>query len=291
MKNKRTLCIGLPFFLSLCNAQDDAALTGVATTTPAETAVAMGYAAQGNVAMNEALRKAELQAALQKAREKRATQQAMVNYVQKPEPITTAEQYLAAHRPPMSRSSGPSEAADSSRQRTYVPEFEAQTGRADSAANTSSESTPAARKPGLFDRFKWKKSKSQESNPSFVDPQAPPPSEYPRGMVDASPAAEGIAAGAVPSSAPAAVAVSDMKEPEKPGFLDGLFKRTKESATVLPPSPATAVSPATALPPLVTPDGAPGNVPSAAIPGGIPSPPGFGAPTPPSTPASSAPTD
>ena len=129
MKNNRTLCIGLPFFLTLCNAQDDAALTGAATTTPAETAVAMGYAAQGNVAMNEALRKAELQAALQKAREKRATQQAMVNYVQKPEPITTAEQFLAAHRPPMPRSSGPSEAAVASRQRSYVPEFEAQTGR------------------------------------------------------------------------------------------------------------------------------------------------------------------
>ena len=288
MKNNRTLCIGLPFFLTLCNAQDDAALTGAATTTPAETAVAMGYAAQGNVAMNEALRKAELQAALQKAREKRATQQAMVNYVQKPEPITTAEQFLAAHRPPMPRSSGPSEAAVASRQRSYVPEFEAQTGRAESAPSVPSESTTTPRKPGLFDRLKWKKSKSQEGNPSFAEMPAPPPSEYPRGMVDSSPAAEGIAPGAVPSSAPAAVAIPDMTQPEKPGFLGRLFKREKESATVLPPSSATALSPATGIAPLATdPDGEPDTVTS----GGIPSPPGFDAPTTPSAPAPTAPTD
>jgi hypothetical protein len=271
MRKTCTLCIGVTFPFLLGNAQDDAALTGANTTTPAETAVAMGYAAQGNVAMNQAQKENEVQAALQKAREKRALQQAMVNYTQKPEPITTAEQFLAANRPPMPRSSGPSEFAVTSRQQSYVPEFEPQTGPADSGMTASVEPALPSRKPGLFDRLRSKKPKQQEVGPAFDDAPVPPPADDTTGMSDT----ESAAPAALQPNAAAAISFSDGQESEKPGLLGRLFKREKGGVATLPQDPAVVMEPVVTAPPVEA-------VPEADVPGGIPSPPGFDDPAAPS---------
>lgn len=308
---KRTLwpVVAVTFFGTLGNAQDDAAASASPASTLSPTTVtssaptyqpapqestggvpsegvAMGYAAQGNVAMNQALHEAELLRAAQVSRQQKALKEAMAAYAQKPQTITTAEQFLAANRPPAMTPREGDGGMSPVRTSTYVPEFQTTTSRVNrSGQGTSGPSTISGtaalpeRKPGLFDFFKSKKSAPAAvdpgANPYTLDAPAPPPAGY----VQPAAAEAPVGAGATPmvdqSEAIAAATVSAMvlaRAPEeKPDFFSRLFgKGKKGSATeALVPAPDPGGSaPAESAEPSVT-------VAPAAENGEIPTPPSF----------------
>lgn len=245
----------IPFFALLGNAQDDAA--------PAVT----GYAAQGNVEMNQARHEAEMESAVRTARERKALKEAMAAYVPQPSDITTAERFLSVNRPPgASAREGDAETSPVKRS-AYVPRFETTTDRAHpSAAPTesipvadpSSAGSPATVRPpdedkrGLFSFLRPRQSRAEgtTSGPGFLSSSAlaPPPSDYPTPVAPPAPGAPGEDAAAASENAIAvpfgsgeadealaadraeaisAATVSPAASGENPGFLRRLFGKGK----------------------------------------------------------------
>ncbi len=223
MKTTFWLTLALSLFIGFGNGQDGA----VSTTPPAD-----GWGVHGNAAWSKAQREAEREQAAAAARQKKALMGAMSSYVQPPAPITTAEQYLSAHRPPAPpRDEGA--APSPVRRDAYVPEFETSPAPSGSGRETPSGAAAAVQeKRGLFDLFKPKR-KSPDSpapgpNPDTAE-SVPPAATYP----------EGSAAAAAPqASAPtdsAALAAATQGEAEKPSLLGRLFGNKEREKT--PPSP------------------------------------------------------
>jgi hypothetical protein len=303
---KRTLwpVVAVTFFGTLGNAQDDAGSASPESTLPPTTVtssaatyqpapqestggispegVAMGYAAQGNVALNQARHAAELLRAAQVSRQQKALKEAMAAYAQKPQTITTAEQFLTANRPPAQPPREGDAGMSPVRTSTYVPEFETTTSRVNRlGSGTSGPSTMSGtaalpeRMPGLFDLFT-----SKNNAPTAVDPGANPytldaPAPPPAGYVQPGAAEAPVGAGATPmvdqSEAIAAATVSATEPEEKPDFFSRLFgKGKKGSATeALVPAPDPVGSaPAESAEPSVT-------VAPAPEAGGIPTPSAF----------------
>lgn len=244
----------------------------------------MGYAAQGNVAMNKAQHEAELQRAAQVSRQQKALKEAMAAYTQKTQPITTAEQFLAANRPPAMPPREGDGGMSPVRTSTYVPEFQTTGSRVNRSGEGTSAAPPAMsgtalpeRKPGLFDFFKLKKSAPAAvdpgPNPYTLDAPAPPPAGY------VQPAAAGEAttgSGPAPmvdqSEAIAAATVSAPPE-EKPDFFSRLFGKGKKSSASETSVPAPAPDVVGAAPAVS--DEPSATVAPATESGEIPTPPSF----------------
>jgi len=303
---KRTLwpVVAVTFFSTLGNAQDDAGSASPESTLPPTTVtssaptyqpapqestggvssegVAMGYAAQGNVAMNKAQHEAELLRAAQVSRQQKALKEAMAAYAQKPQTITTAEQFLAANRPPALPPGEGDAGMSPVRTSTYVPEFQTTTSRVNrSGQGTSGPSTMSGtatlpeRKPGLFDFFKSKKSAptavDPEANPYTLDASAPPASSYVQPGAAGAPAGAGATPMVDQSGAIAAATVSPAPAEAKPDFFSRLFGKGKKSsaAEVVAPAPDyVGTAPAEAAEPSAT-------VAPATEAGEIPTPPSF----------------
>lgn len=245
----------------------------------------MGYAAQGNVAMNKTLHEAELQRAAHASRQQKALKEAMAAYTQRPQTITTAEQFLAANRPPAMPPREGDAGMSPVRTSTYVPEFETTTSRVNrSGSGTSGPSTMPGtaalpeRKPGLFDFFKSKKSAPTAvdpgANPYTLDATAPPASSYVQPGAAGAPVGGGAPPMVDQSEAIAAATVSPAAAEAKPDFFGRLFGKGKKNsaAEVVFPAPDTVGSaPEGAAEPSVT--VAPAT--EAGESGGIPTPPAF----------------
>lgn len=237
--------VAIAFFTTLGNAQDDAA------------PVTMGYAAQGNVEMNKTRHEEEMERAVRTARERKALKEAMAalaTNAQKPSDITTAEQFLALHRPPSPAPREGDAGMSPLKTSVYVPEFETTTSRVKSSApQTASDPMPvppvgpadrAEGKRGLLSFLRLQKDRSVETGsdggsfPSSAP--APPPADYtapaaPIGGVAMAPGGgiavpadgEGISAATVSASAA-----------ENPGFFRRLFgkEKTDGSASVFVPA-------------------------------------------------------
>ncbi len=266
--------VAVTLFTSLGNTQDDAA--AVPTGGVSSEGVAMGYAAQGNVAMSKAQHEADLQRAALAARQEKALKAAMASYAQTPPPITTAEQFLAVNRPP----AGPPREGDFAlspvKTSTYVPEFQTPSGSVNSSGVAPQTTTASpGRKPGLFDLFKSKKSSPTAvdtgTNPYTAEALAPPAASDEQPSVAAAPVTGGEAPMVDQSEAIAAATVFPAPTEAKPDFFGRLFGKGKKA------EPAVAVAPAPDSVGTVT--GAPAE-PSATVAAateatGIPTPPAF----------------
>ncbi|NLT70623.1 MAG: hypothetical protein GXX91_08000 [Verrucomicrobiaceae bacterium] len=224
----------------LGNAQDDAA--------PVSVPAAMGYAAQGNVEMNQARHEAEMESAVRTARERKALKEAMAGYARKPTDITTAEQFLSANRPPASPPREGDAETSPVKTSTYVPRFETTASGVNSSAASSAAGsgagTPTAvaadlaeEKRGLFSFLRPKRNRSEETD---SDPGSrPPPSDYP------TPATAPVVGAATESGetevgeAIATATVSDGSSDENPGFLRRLLGIGKKDT----PPPVTVPAP------------------------------------------------
>lgn len=240
----------------------------------------MGYAAQGNVAMNKAQHEAELLRAAQVSRQQKALKEAMAAYAQKPQTITTAEQFLAANRPPAQPPREGDAGMSPVRTSTYVPEFQTTTSRVNrSGSGTSGPSTMSGtaalpeRKPGLFDFFKSKKSAPAAvdpgANPYTLDATAPPASSYVQPGAASAPVGGGEASMVGQSEAIAAATVSPAAAEAKPDFFGRLFGKGKKSSAaeaVVPAPDYLGSAPAEVAEPSAT-------VAPAAESGGNPTPP------------------
>jgi hypothetical protein len=298
--------VAVTFISTLGNTQDDAPPVSTGAALPATTVtgsgpggvstagvpvggvstegVAMGYAAQGNVAMSKAQHEAELQRAAQSSRQQKALKEAMAAYAQKPQTITTAEQFLAVNRPPAGPPRDGDFAMSPVKTSTYVPEFQTTpsrvngTGGDSGGPSTMSGSTPQpARKPGLFDFLKSKKSLPAQvdpgANPYSLDAPAPPPAGYVQPGAAAAPPGSGAAPMGDQSEAIAAATVAPAPT-EKPDFFSRLFGKGKKSSpaeAALPAPDEVGTAPAaTGEPSATVAPAAP-----AADSGGIPTPPAF----------------
>lgn len=267
MKATLWLTLALSFFSRFGNGQDGA----VSTTPPPD-----GWGVHGNVAWSKAQHEAELEKAAAAARQKKALMGAMSSYVQQPAPITSAEQYLAVHRPP-APPAGESAAPSPVRRDAYVPEFEAAParsgrGRESLSAPVAAPSAPAPEKRGLFGLFK-----SKEKAPAISDPgpdpgtmeSVPPTAAYPE------PSSVAAAPPQTPAPVdPAALAAATQGAPvsEKPSFLGRLFggkrQETQPSSVPQPTLSAPEAGPVPA-------DSAAPVPPASAGATGIPAPPSF----------------
>lgn len=130
----------------------------------AQDAVPPAYVTQGNVQQNRSTYENELQRAAQEARQKKELMASMAaSGGTAPPVITTAEQFLAADRPPMPAPSEPRPAPV--RGEAYVPSFD--------APSTNTGSTPA----GSFEMpekersfFKWLKTKKKKTTDPTFEP-------------------------------------------------------------------------------------------------------------------------
>lgn len=292
MKARPLAYLAVSLFATLGNGQDG----GLAPTIVQG---GSGPGVQGNVAWTQSQQDAELDRAALAARQKKALMEAMASYSQKPPVVTSAEQYLQVHRPPMTRSpEGPGTTAAANRSNNYVPAFETgATGRGIStspAPETARSASPELpeKKPGLFALFQSKK-KTGVSGELLPDPDAvpvPPAASYPE------PTAMNVGAAPAPSAPPAptdagandaiAAATGGGTEPEKPSLFGKLFGKPKSTEPSSMPDPTLSAPVAPAAPPV------PGTnvTPPPADPVGIPSPPSFSAPPAPmpQTPTSAA---
>lgn len=251
MKATLRLTLALSLFPLFGNGQDGA----VSTTPPPE-----GWGVHGNLAWSQAQREAERSQAANAARQKKALMEAMASYRQKSEPITTADQYLAAHQPVAPpRESAPSPV----RRDVYVPQFEnvapdnvsprANRAEATSVAAAALPVPESSEKRGLFS---WMRGKKPET-PAVSQP-LPPAAAYPE------PSAAGVALTAAPVNPSAVAAATQGKAADKPSLFGRLFaKEAKEAAPVeaaptpaspppSPESPATEVPSGAPLPPGVS---------------------------------------
>jgi len=156
MKTTFHLLLALALIVTLGNAQEDA--------LPVSTV----YATQGNVATRQSRDEADMQAAVQAARQEKALKAAMAAYTQPRQVITTPEQFLAANPPRVP--AAPNGEGDLSgfmvKKDDEVPEFEPVSGGAGSRGPLLSavpiEAEPAG-KAGIFD---WLKPKKQSASPA-----------------------------------------------------------------------------------------------------------------------------
>ncbi len=257
--------LALTWFAALGNGQD-----GAVPPPPPD-----GYGIQGNATWTKALADSELAKAALAARQKKALMDSMATMAHKPPVITSAEQYLAVHRPP---SPAPGEVAPApARRDTYVPQFEAAPARTGRSPATASAPELPEKRGGLFGLFRPK-----ERDPGSAE-MAPPPAAYPE------PPAAGIAPDAsLPPSPPvpdpgtpgAAGAVSGATRgaapAERPSLFGRLFgkEKTTEPSWVGEPTLPVAPSDPVPAPP-------PAESPAPSVPGGIPTPPAFDSPAPP----------
>lgn len=248
MKKALFWILGISCFAALGNGQDDA----VATTPPPN-----GWGVQGNVAWTKAQHAAELEKAALAARQQKALKEAMGSYSRAAPPIMTAEQFLAANRPPASASPplGDSAPVNLARRQEYVPAFEstpARAGRGEpstasvQAASGSSTVDLPQKRFGLRDLFRGKEKGANEisgdlpPNP-YVDSPPIPASTYPTPLETVVPPA----ADSSEMAPPAADAINEATlgtlegpGPEKPSFFGRLFGKNKSETPGIPTEPA-----------------------------------------------------
>lgn len=236
--------MAVTLFTALGNAQDDAAPDSASAPSP-------GSAARGNVAMSKARHEVDLQRAALTSREQKALKEAMAAYAPKPAPITTAEQFLAANRPPAAPPREGDSAFSRVRTSTEVPEFLPTPGRVktpagrDSARTTRAAALPGG-KPGWFDLFKSKKGSAPvtdvATDPSAREASAPPAADYPPPVSDLTPVTE-------PDATTVPTASASSPEP-KPDFLSRLFGKGKkpEAASLTGPGDEGTAVPAPGQP-------------------------------------------
>lgn len=149
MKRNFLRILALSLFLNLGNAQEDA--------LPVSTV----YATQGNVARRQSLDEAEMQAAVQAAREEKALKAAMATYSQPRQVITTPAQFLAAN-PPRVPAAADGEGDLSGvvvKKEEEVPEFEPVPGTNGPGASSPDPApvrTALPVKAGFFEKLKVK---------------------------------------------------------------------------------------------------------------------------------------
>lgn len=237
--------MGVSLFPFVGNGQDSG-------TAAAPSSAATAYGTQGNAALNKTLHERELMQAAQEARqlkELKAAMAAQSSYAH-PQTFLTAEQFLAANRPPMPP---PSESPPVQRS-SYVPEF--QTGVVNNTADPSSapnpvptysNPTPVEKKSaGLFDLFKGKKGGSSEySQDTYAGPDVPP-ATYVNPQPETPPVERpAVNEEAMFESVRTPETGIDLPSREKPNLLGRLFSRTREteSAASLPREPAPVTEP------------------------------------------------
>lgn len=183
-----------------------------------------GYGIQGNVQWSKALRDQEMENASLAARQKKAMMQSMATTSQQPPVITTAEQYLQAHRPatPPAGEQAPSPL----RRDVYVPQFENAAPARPSAPDTPAFETGAApaaqEKKGLFSFLKGKE-KAEFAN----DAPPPPAAAYPEPSTSMETPAPSIDTAGQDAALAAATQGGAGKKEEKPSFFGRLLKREK----------------------------------------------------------------
>lgn len=150
MKSRLSLLALLSCFAVAGNAQD---------------AVPQAYITQGNVQQNKSTYDNEMQRAAQEARRLKELKAAMASSGAGPAPVfTTAEEFLAANRPPMPPPS--SEPRPSPvRRDAYVPDFD-DSGSSSGAGGGTSPEMPV--KERSF--FKWLKSKKNKTPDPILEP-------------------------------------------------------------------------------------------------------------------------
>lgn len=109
--------VGVSFLTAAGNAQDSSE-TASATVRPGV------YAIQGSAAHNQTLRDAEQRRRVDEARQMKAIKDSMRTVNPAAVKHTTAEQFLAANRPPMPPATDPAE-QERIRRDSYVPDFQA----------------------------------------------------------------------------------------------------------------------------------------------------------------------
>ncbi len=116
---KRLVCfgVGVAFLTAAGNAQD----SSETASTPLRPGV---YAIQGSAAYNQTLRDAEQRRRVDEARQTKAIKDSMRTVNPAAVKYTTAEQFLAANRPPMPPATDPAE-QERIRRDSYVPDFQA----------------------------------------------------------------------------------------------------------------------------------------------------------------------
>ncbi|NRB73482.1 MAG: hypothetical protein HRU46_03920 [Verrucomicrobiales bacterium] len=257
--------IGVSFLTAAGNAQDGAE-TAAVTSSPGV------YTTQGSAAYNQTLRDAEQRRRVDEARQMKAIKDSMRTVNPSAVKYTTAEQFLAANRPPMPPATDPAE-QERIRRDSYVPDFQAPSS-APQARGGYTAPPPVdyprveTELPEKRNFFKWLGSQNSRNQP---------PGEIDRVIHEAQQS--------VPQNAPVIEAVPpvsqspDLPESNSGGFL-GKFFGGKKAAEPEAPQLFEAPVEAADQPPADT--MAPANEG-----GGLPEPPEF-ADTP-SAPASSGP--
>lgn len=185
--------VAVSLFCNFGNAQDSAV------------PVNSGYGVQGSLAMSRAQNDADMQRAIQRARETKALKEAMVAYAPTQQLYTTPAQFLSANRPPAPapRNNTGVTATSPVKTSSEIPDFE-------KPANTSRpEATPApvsvtptelpSRRGGLLDRLFKREKESPEVAPSVAPvpsggdlPPGPPPAAPSMGNTSNPPSADRI---------------------------------------------------------------------------------------------------
>ena len=226
MKLNYLFWVGVSLFPFLSNGQDNAVYS--------ETNPATAFGTQGNVATNQSIRDNELKRAVQDARELRAIKESMASSATNAErpTIYTAEQFLAANRPP---ALPPREREFPERRSSYVPEFE--TGVVNNSAEPPTDFSPPQvqgtreemprRRKGIFGLFM-----PQEREQEF-EASVPPP-EYrdlePQANPDAPLDSTDLAAQEV-----AMMEATQSAPNEEAGLFGRLFKTKQQDQS--PPAP------------------------------------------------------
>lgn len=246
MRARYLVLVGVSLFPVLGNGQDG----GATAPSPATTA----YGTQGNAALNRTLHERELMAAAAQARELKELKAAMAAQAQanysNPQTYMTAQQFLAANRPP---TPPPSETEPVERSDSYVPEF--RTGGVNTTAEPpsnpepvptySNPGMPEKKRTGLFDLFKGKRDAPEYTENPYEGPDVPPASyvnpEPEAPVTDSSPTQEEAMYEATVSTEETSF---DLPSQEKPNLLGRLFTRSRESESAdSPPAPAPAPEP------------------------------------------------
>lgn len=242
MSARYLVLVGVSLFPIVINGQDSGATSSAGLAT--------AYGTQGNVALNRTLHERELMAAAQEARELKALKaamaaQAQANYAN-PQTYMTAQQFLAANRPP---APPPSETEPVVRRDSYLPEF--QTGGVNTTAEPPSNPEPVPtytnpvmpekKRTGLFDLFKSKKETSPEYTENPYEGPDVPPATYVDPETEA-PVVDNLATqeeAMFEATVSPEEATFELPSREKPNLLDRLFSRSHESESAdRPPAPA-----------------------------------------------------
>ncbi len=180
--------LGVSCFVASGNGDD--------TSSAGYGSAATAFSTQGSSGYNRNLRENELASSAAKARQLKELKASMATISPAQQKYSTAEEFLAANRPPMPPP-GSSPSTPQGRRNEYVPEFNAQSA-GNSSRQVSSDAGLPAKEGNLFGWLKRPKnseSSSQppsggggESNPytdeGISEQEAVPPVEYERAAVD-----------------------------------------------------------------------------------------------------------